>query len=1188
MLFHYSKRTTAILYKFLIASVVFATGLVLTTKTQAQCVNTFPYVADFEASQDGWVSGGTNNDWAWGAPTKPNINHAGSGTKCWISGGLTTAFYNYSEASYVESPCFDFTNLQHPFITLLIFEETEHKFDGANLQYSLDGGTNWTVEGGYLDTSCLEGYWYNYPSIRYLEAPISLDSTGWNGNSLANSTEGGTQCQGGFGYTGWVHAKHCMQNLAGKPNVIFRVTFGAGTTCNHFDGFAFDSVAIGEAVANSGTLTYNCTSSNTVSFTGTAGLPCSDNFAWNFGDPGSGAANTAATATATHTFSAAGTYTVSLIISGGPCNAPDTLTQVINILDVTPTVQDVSCFGGNNGSVDVTTTGGPGPFTYSWTGGASSQNITGLSAGNYTVTVTAPLSCSATATAAVTQPQVLAVTATTTGGGCSGNGGINTTVTGGTSTYTYNWGGGITTPDRTNLGTGTYTVTVTDSKGCTATASASITVSSNPTVAVNNAAVCTGGSATLTANATPAGGTYSWSTGATTNSITVSPVTTTGYTITYTSLACGSVTAVGTVAVANSATVTVSSDTICQGGSATLYATPTVAGGTYSWNTGGTLDSITVSPGTNTSYTVTYTPVGCPAAMGTGSVTVEPIPAVTLAETNPGCSHGGVITATGTGGTAPYEYSLGGGAYQDVDSFTNLASGNYTVVTKDTFGCVSPPQTTTIAPYTPLTVSSTIDSITCTVTTGTINATAAGGTSPYQYSINGGAYQNSGTFTGLAAASYTVNVQDAAGCTITETVVIPTASTIVAQATADAALCNGATDGKVVASASGGSSPYQYALNGGTYQNSGTFANLAAGNYTINVKDANGCLATQNVQVSQPSPLVFTSVTATGVKCQGEKNGTITAVGNGGTPPYNYVCTKDSVNFITTTNGVITGLDSGTYYIQLTDNNGCLITTSIVVPPATPDSFTVVADSATCNGNDGAVVVTPVFFQNAPFTYAINNGAPQSSDSFPGLAIGTYSVIVTDANGCTTTLPSVVVGQPAPAIAIAFPTDTTVRLGQTVQLGSYLTGSSVSTVNSYIWEPGDGLSCQDCQNPIATPYADQITYTVTITYNGTCTANASVLVMNGTGEVYVPNVFTPNGDGNNDVFYVYGYGIKVLILKVFNRWGEKVFESHDQLIGWDGTYKGILQMPGVFAYEATVVFLDNRTKALKGSVTLVR
>ena len=186
-------------------------------------------------------------------------------------------------------------------------------------------------------------------------------------------------------------------------------------------------------------------------------------------------------------------------------------------------------------------------------------------------------------------------------------------------------------------------------------------------------------------------------------------------------------------------------------------------------------------------------------------------------------------------------------------------------------------------------------------------------------------------------------------------------------------------------------------------------------------------------------------------------------------------------------------------------------------------------------------------------------------------------------------MPADTVYQPAPSYAVAYPTDTTVKLGQSIQLTSSLIGSGNNSNLTYSWSPQLGLSCVDCQNPVFSSYAEQNNYTVTVTYNGHCTAEASInIYVSFAGQVYIPNAFTPNGDGNNDVFEIYGHGIERVDMKVFNRWGEKVFESHNQFWGWDGTYKGTLQMPSVFVYEATVYFLDGSQQQYKGSVTLVR
>ena len=115
------------------------------------------------------------------------------------------------------------------------------------------------------------------------------------------------------------------------------------------------------------------------------------------------------------------------------------------------------------------------------------------------------------------------------------------------------------------------------------------------------------------------------------------------------------------------------------------------------------------------------------------------------------------------------------------------------------------------------------------------------------------------------------------------------------------------------------------------------------------------------------------------------------------------------------------------------------------------------------------------------------------------------------------------------------------------------------------------------------------TYTVLITYNQGCTASASVqITVNGEPPVYVPNAFTPNADGVNDVWYVYGTGIKDMKAMIFDRWGEKVFESDDQSIGWDGTFRGQMQSPDVYIYLVNIVYLDGTTTSKQGSVTLIR
>ncbi len=330
----------------------------------SQCsspINSFPYNEGFETSNGGWFTGGVGSDWSWGTPSKPVISGAGGGSRCWVIGGLTGSSYTNSEASWLQSPCFDFSSLQYPYITFKVFWEMEQRFDGASLQYSLNNGVSWSSLGSFNEAvNCLNAYWYNYTPITYL-APLSSSQNGWSGNIQTTSGS----CQGGNGSNGWVTAKHIMPSLAGQPSVIFRFIFGAGSICNSYDGFAIDDIVIAEAPPNSAAFTYNCISNTTVDFTNTSIL-CPTGFAWDFGDPSSGTNNTSSLKDPSHSFSAPGTYIVSLTVNG-PGNAPSTVTKSLTILGLTTSViTSADCITNDGGSAMINVVGGSGALTFLW------------------------------------------------------------------------------------------------------------------------------------------------------------------------------------------------------------------------------------------------------------------------------------------------------------------------------------------------------------------------------------------------------------------------------------------------------------------------------------------------------------------------------------------------------------------------------------------------------------------------------------------------------------------------------------------------------------------------------------------------------------------------------------------------------------------------------------------------------
>jgi gliding motility-associated-like protein len=244
-----------------------------------------------------------------------------------------------------------------------------------------------------------------------------------------------------------------------------------------------------------------------------------------------------------------------------------------------------------------------------------------------------------------------------------------------------------------------------------------------------------------------------------------------------------------------------------------------------------------------------------------------------------------------------------------------------------------------------------------------------------------------------------------------------------------------------------------------------------------------------------------------------------------------------------------------------------------------------------CLHNFGSILFTGGWAGHKPFKYSIDNGASFSQDSlFDHLPAGTYSAIVRDAGGCelpfSLQLPAV-----AP-ISITLPANITVDAGQTVQITPVL-NITASAIASIVWTPSTGLDCANCLSPIATPATD-IAYQVVVTGASGCLDSARIAIhVNAPSGVYIPNIFSPNGDGINDQFVVNTtLTISKFEMQVFDRWGDLVYDGHDVARGWDGTAKGQPQNPGVYVYWIKMDFINGKgemeQKLWSGDVSLLR
>ena len=274
----------------------------------------------------------------------------------------------------------------------------------------------------------------------------------------------------------------------------------------------------------------------------------------------------------------------------------------------------------------------------------------------------------------------------------------------------------------------------------------------------------------------------------------------------------------------------------------------------------------------------------------------------------------------------------------------------------------------------------------------------------------------------------------------------------------------------------------------------------------------------------------------------------------------------------------------GTYLVTFTDAHQCTASaTYAVTQPTLLQADTIIRPIICFGGNNGAMVVIPNG-GTPPYKFAWSDEA--ITDSVARLAPGAYTVTVTDALGCTITESATFV-QP-PAYTVLMDSDLTIQLGQSIQLTpTVINGNPVS----WQWSPVDYLACTNCQSPVAAPIVT-IVYTVETVSDQGCDAARSVHVnVIPVYSIFLPNVFTPNGDGKNDYFEVFGdkSAWKQFSIKIFDRIGELVFESSDMNFNWDGTYKGKPLPAGVLVYQAYVVYLDNHANdTYKGSITLLR
>lgn len=763
-----------------------------------------------------------------------------------------------------------------------------------------------------------------------------------------------------------------------------------------------------------------------------------------------------------------------------------TITQPAAAVTATTTITNVTCNGGNDGSILVTPSGGTAPYDFSIDGGATypflaaaTHTFTTLTAQGYNLRVRDANGCLSSVLArTVTQPTAISPGAVASAVSCFGgnNGSITVTPSGGVGPYDFSVDGGATYPvldgtsnTFTNLTAGTYNIRVRDANNCQ-TAVTPVSVS-QPAAAVTASTTPTNvlcfGASTGAILVTPSGGVgpydFSIDGGTTYSVIDVA-------TNTFTSLAAASYnirvrdanncqSAVIPVTITQPAALSVSTtptNITCSGAATgSILVSPSGGVGPYDFSIDGGATFPVLDAATNTfsglaagTYNISVRDANNCIGAATPVTITQPASAVTTTATpaNATCFGGsdGSILVTPSGGTGPYDFSIDGGATYPVTglathTFTGLTAGSYNVRVRDVNGCQSTVVVTAVGQATDITFTPVVADATCfNSTDGSIAVTPSGGTGPYDFSIDGGAtYPVTGaatnTFTGLTAQNYNLRVRDVNGCVssiVVQAVAAPL-SVVINTTSATPASCAGVNDGTInVTSVSGGNGTYQYSIdNGATFQPSASFTGLAPGSYDIVVKDGNNCASAPVTEVVGSGLIYDVTATSTSATCGGATNGTVTVTSTtAGVAPFQYSIDGGALQASTT----FTGLGVGTHTVTAVDANGCISNPfDVVVGAGLAYDVSATSTPESCGGvNDGTVTVTSTTGGVAPFQYTIDGGTAQVSTTFTGLGAGTHTVIAIDVNGCTSNPFDVVVGS---AVSI---TSTNTSSAVTVCLGT--------------------------------------------------------------------------------------------------------------------------------------------------------
>ena len=723
----------------------------------------------------------------------------------------------------------------------------------------------------------------------------------------------------------------------------------------------------------------------------------------------------------------AGNYNV-IILDGNSCieDQSFSIDSANPIAAQIDTQTEIDCFGNNNGSIQVSASGGNSNFTFDL---GSQSNSTGffqnLTAGNYTVSITDGNNCQTTIGATISQPSEVFPYATITQHViCFGEstGSFQMQASGGTGSYNFSMGNETnSTGFFDNLAAGNYSISATDANNCSSTFAGVILQPNAITSSIfaSQNVNCFGeNNGSVQVQASGGTGSFNFTLGNETNSTGIFENLIAGnYNIAITDLNDCSESI--SFDITEPAELTISTTNVifanCNGQEGSIQVDAQGGIGNYQFSNGNTTNTTGLFENLSAGiYMMSVTDENnCMTSIDINITEPNALNVEVTQSQNPLCNgdNSGSLQLQAMGGTGTINYTLGNET-NTTGIFENLNANTYNITVTDGNDCTSFVEVELTEPAVLEITNNQTTNVNCFgENNGSINLGATGGTGTLTFSI-GNESNTSGNFENLTANNYTISVEDENGCNTSIEINITEPSVLTSEISQMNSInCAGENNGMIQFEANGGTGIYQFSLVG-TTNSTGLFENLAADNYVMNLTDENGCTFSQNVTLTEPTAITINLIEVQDVFCNGEESGTVSISANGGTGQFNY-----SLGNQTNSTGIFENLEAGTYNIIITDENNCQQSTEATIQePNAINIDPLQPQNILCAGETSGSLEIISSGGVGIHTYQLN-GITNLTGVFENLSAGTYDILVTDQNGCTNSLSTEITeSQPLEAI----------------------------------------------------------------------------------------------------------------------------------------------------------------------------